>query len=422
MSAAPTNPPPQDGSAPGTGAALPSQRPPAPPPPPTREVSAAGAPGGAPGAAGTTAGGPKSETNRRHARHRLGDRPPARVALTNRQPVFVTLDDISAGGCCIVRKGQLELANGDTVLVDVWTQDIDTKLSIPARVCWCTHEDSTSRAGLRFVETNHRLQRQIESYVERFRRRAEDSRPQPWIPSQSGGSGGEPRLSPPPPAPAPPQPAPEFLLEFAPPSGPESSPRPRPGERGGSRSLRASQRRQLPAMPRPQPLSSVGLQRRMQAAHRQEVARIAEETGIHIHTLYGWLRALQLEGTVDPTRPRDPEAWSAADKVSVLLQAVGMSAAERSAFCSRHGIGEQQLARWRQAALQANEKPMLILRAEEELQRLQVRDQRDIRRLQREQRRIRTELRHLERSAAINAELLEVVRKLQILWEQGEGQ
>jgi Tfp pilus assembly protein PilZ len=334
--------------------------------------------------------------------------------------VFVTLDDISAGGCCIVRKGRLELANGDNVVIDVWSQDIEMKLSIPARVCWCSHQGASSRAGLRFVETNHRLLRQIEAYVERFHHRGEDSRPQAWIPSRSVSAGDEPQLPPPPQAPVPPQLAPEFLLEFAPPSVPESSRRSPSSPRRGRPSLRASQRRLLPAMPRPQRLRAVDLQRRMQPAHRHEVARIAEETGIHIHTLYGWLRTLRLEGEVNPERPLDPEAWSATDKVSTLLQVAALSAAERSTYCSRHGISLEQLERWRQAALQANEKPLLILRAEEELQRLQGRDQREIRRLQKEQRRLLKEQRHFKRSAAINAELLAVVRKLQILWEQGE--
>lgn len=417
MTAAPSNPSPQHGSGQAAGPAIPSQRPPAPPPPPAWVPSAASAPEEVPAAA-EHGPGPKTEASRRYARHRLGGDPPARIALANRQPVFVTLNDISAGGCCIVRKGRLELANGDNVLIDLWSQDIETKLSIPARVCWCTHQGASSRAGLRFVETNHRLLRQIESYVEHFHHRAEDSRPQPWIPNRTGSRGAPPQQ-----APAPPQPAPEFILEFAPQSAPESaSVRPRRGEHGGRRSIRASQRRQLPAMPRPQRLSAVDLQRRMQPAHRHEVARIAEETGIHIHTLYGWLRTLRLEGEVNPERPLDPEAWSATDKVSTLLQAAALSAAERSTYCSRHGISQEQLERWRQAALQANEKPLLILRAEQELQRLRGRDQREIRRLQKEQRRLLKEMRHFKRSAAINAELLAVVRKLQILWEQGEDQ
>jgi transposase-like protein len=178
--------------------------------------------------------------------------------------------------------------------------------------------------------------------------------------------------------------------------------------------VRSSERRELASMPRPGRLTSLDLQRRMRPAHRHEVARIAEETGIHIHTLYGWLRTLRLEGEINPEQPRDPEAWSATDKVSALLEVADLDPTERAAYCSRHGISEEQLAGWRQAALDANAKPLLILRAEEELQRLRVRDQREIRRMQKE-------LRRRERSAAISDELLQVVRKLQTLWEQAES-
>lgn len=364
------------------------QRPPAPPPPPAWTA----APGS--GALGQGPIEPEPATDastpRRHPRHSFNGDPPARIALANRQPVFVTLNDISSGGCCIVRKGQLELANGDSVLVDLWTDDISSKLSLHARVCWCSHQDTNSRAGLRFIETNHRMLRQLESYVQHFRRPVDDSRPLVKLPINKTE---EPQELPP----LPPQP--DVAI---------SAHRPQSADR-------AAEPSQLSSMPRPGQLSSLGLQSRMRPAHRLEVARIAEETGIHIQTLYSWLRSLQLEGDVSAERPHDPEAWSATDKVSALLKVTGMTSDERAAYCSRHGIEEEQLERWRQAALQANEKPLLILRAEEELQRLRLRDQSEIRRLQKQ-------LRRRERSAAISGELLQVVRKLQILWEQGEGQ
>lgn len=416
MTAPASHPSPRDGSGPerataaipapgaspagGGPAPLPTgQRPPAPPPPP---AWASAPPAAAP--VGPEQVGPErreatdTRAARRHARHRLGGDPPARIALANHQPVFVTLNDISSGGCCVVRKGRLELSSGDAVIVDLWTESMETKLSIHARVCWCSHQEASSRAGLRFVETNHRLLRQIEAYVQHVHRPVDASRPQARLTDQAQGAADEP----------PPNLASSSGATAS--SSATGSSRPRRGSRSGPRS---PERRELATMPRPGRLTSLDLQRRMRPAHRHEVARIAEETGIHIHTLYGWLRTLRLEGEIHSERPRDPEAWSATDKFSALLQVAGMGASERATWCSRHGIGEEHLQRWRQAALQANEKPLLILRAEEELQRLRVRDQREIRRLQKE-------LRRRERSAAIGDELLQVVRKLQILWEQGE--
>lgn len=349
-------------------------------------------------AASDPSGKADNPTGRRHTRQRLDVDPPARIALANHQPVFVTLSDISQGGCCIVRKGRLDLSNGDAVSVDLWTDDIEAKLSIHARVCWCSHEEATSRAGLRFVETNHRLLRQIEAYVQHFHQPRDESRPQARQPGQAVM----------PPAPPPPPPPPQQQRRIAP-----LPPSPERASRGAHGTALPGESRPLASMPRPARLTSFDLQRRMRPAHRQELARIAEETGIHIHTLYGWLRTLRLEGEINRERPGDPEAWSASDKVSTLLQVAGMDVSERVAYCSRLGLSEMQLQRWHEAALQANEKPLLILRAEAELQRQRVRDQREIRQLQKQ-------LRRRERDALISEELLQVVRKLQSLGEQDE--
>ncbi len=40
------------------------------------------------------------------------------------------------------------------------------------------------------------------------------------------------------------------------------------------------------------------VRRRMSPAHRQSVARISEELGIHVVTLYNWRKAWRLQGTV----------------------------------------------------------------------------------------------------------------------------
>ena len=371
----------------GTGPVQGGPKQPAPPPPPAWGIAAAVIEGKSESA--------NARVPRRHVRLYLGGAPPARITMATSQPVFVTLNDISPGGCCIVRKGRLELSTGDAVIVDVWADDIQNKLSLRAKVCWTKDQEDSTRVGLRFIETNHRLLRQIETYMQQVQQPVDESRPRPKVPDRAPIS-----------APEPVQPQPRRPRQAQAPG------RPRRANRSGTGS---PERRDLSSMPRPGPLTSLEVQRRMRPAHRHEVARIAEETGIHIQTLYGWLQTLRLEGEVSPKRPRDPEAWSATDKFSALLQVTGMSAAERSAYCNRHGLSEEQLQHWRQAALQANEKPLLILRAEEELQRLLVRDQRDIRRLQKE-------LRRRERSASIGEELLQVVRKLQTLWEQGDLQ
>ena len=65
------------------------------------------------------------------------------------------------------------------------------------------------------------------------------------------------------------------------------------------------------------------IRKRMSPPARQSVARISEETGIHICTLYAWRKGWRLEGEVVPASQKDPEGWSAADKFTVVLETAG---------------------------------------------------------------------------------------------------
>ncbi|WP_231594697.1 helix-turn-helix domain-containing protein [Synechococcus sp. CBW1107] len=56
----------------------------------------------------------------------------------------------------------------------------------------------------------------------------------------------------------------------------------------------------------------------MSPPQRQSVARISEEMGIHVITLYKWRKAWRLQGEVVPASEREPEGWSAADKFTVV--------------------------------------------------------------------------------------------------------
>jgi|AACY02.16.fsa_nt_gi Transposase and inactivated derivatives len=59
------------------------------------------------------------------------------------------------------------------------------------------------------------------------------------------------------------------------------------------------------------------VRRRMSPPHKQSVAQISDELGIHIVTLYNWRKAWRLQGEVVPASEKDPDGWSAADKFEV---------------------------------------------------------------------------------------------------------
>ena len=105
------------------------------------------------------------------------------------------------------------------------------------------------------------------------------------------------------------------------------------------------------------------------------MARISEELGIHVVTLYNWRKAWRLQGEVVPASEKEPEGWNAADKFTVVLESAGLNATELSAYCRERGLFPEQVERWRQASQDANEKPVLTFTERKDLVRRHQQDQ-----------------------------------------------
>jgi len=156
------------------------------------------------------------------------------------------------------------------------------------------------------------------------------------------------------------------------------------------------------------------VRRRMSPPHRQSVAQISAELGIHVVTLYNWRKSWRLQGEVVPASEKDPEGWGSTDKFTVVLETAGLNATELSAYCRERGLFPEQVERWRQASQDANEKPVLTLKEQKELERLRAQDQREIKRL-------KQELRRKEKALAEAAALLIASEKIQAFWgEDGD--
>ena len=156
------------------------------------------------------------------------------------------------------------------------------------------------------------------------------------------------------------------------------------------------------------------VRRRMSPPQRQSVAQISAELGIHVVTLYNWIKAWRMQGEVVPASEKDPDGWSATDKFTVVLETAGLNATELSAYCRERGLYPEQVERWRQASQDANEKPVLTLKEQKELERLRAQDQKEIKRL-------KQELRRKEKALAEAAALLIASKKIQAFWgEDGD--
>ena len=115
---------------------------------------------------------------------------------------------------------------------------------------------------------------------------------------------------------------------------------------------------------------------------------------------------LATAGEVVPASEKEPEGWSAADKFTVVLETAGLNATELSAYCRQKGLYPEQVDRWRQASQDANEKPVLTMKEQKELEKLRAQDQREIKQL-------KQELRRKEKALAEAATLLMLRKK----WE-----
>jgi transposase len=79
---------------------------------------------------------------------------------------------------------------------------------------------------------------------------------------------------------------------------------------------------------------------------RQSVTQMSAKLGIHVVTLYNWRKVWRLQGVVGPASEQGPE---------------GLSAAELSTYCREQGLFLEGVERWRQAAQDDDEKPVLTL-------------------------------------------------------------
>ena len=155
------------------------------------------------------------------------------------------------------------------------------------------------------------------------------------------------------------------------------------------------------------------IRERMSPPNRESVAEIARSTGIAAPTLYSWRHRWKLEGQLVPASSKAPEQWSAADKLAAVIQTAGLSGTELGAFCRERGLYPKQVARWRQAAEDANGPSAPSMADQRELQR---KNQELIRR----NRQLERELEKKEKALTEAATLLMLSKKFNQIFQPDE--
>ena len=152
---------------------------------------------------------------------------------------------------------------------------------------------------------------------------------------------------------------------------------------------------------------------RMSPPNRESVAEIARDTGITAQTIYNWRSQWQKQGLLVPASPKPPEQWSAADKLAAVIQAAGLSGTQLGSFCRERGLYPKQVARWRQAAEDANGPSAPSMADQRELQR---KNQELIRR----NRQLERELQKKEKALTEAATLLMLSKKFNQIFQPDE--
>lgn len=141
------------------------------------------------------------------------------------------------------------------------------------------------------------------------------------------------------------------------------------------------------------------------------VPELAKETGIPKDTLYCWRSQAQKAAGMVPASGNGPSKhWSSEEKFTVVVETVALNEAELGAYCRQRGIYVEQVSRWREACVKAND----------ELSKVSgVKRTADVEQTKRIKH-LEGELKRKEKALAEAAALLVLQKKVRALWREDE--
>ncbi len=150
---------------------------------------------------------------------------------------------------------------------------------------------------------------------------------------------------------------------------------------------------------------------KMAGPDRKSIPEISREEGISEPTLYAWRNQARREGRLMPDADDSPEGWSSRDKFNAVLETAALNEQSLAEYCRRKGLYPEQIARWKEACVQANdwdrtENATLARQRREDRQRLQQQEK---------------ELRRKDKALAEAAALLVLPKKLRAIWGEEDA-
>jgi transposase len=148
---------------------------------------------------------------------------------------------------------------------------------------------------------------------------------------------------------------------------------------------------------------------RMLGPQARSAISLSGETGVSQTSLSKWLREAKVRPMADEQKPpkkeKRPEDWTAAEKLSAVMEASRLSDAELGEFLRRKGLHEAQLTQWRQSALEALGGAAKSSRASSESRRV---------------RELEKDVLRKDKALAEAAALLVLQKKVRAIWGDGD--
>lgn len=134
---------------------------------------------------------------------------------------------------------------------------------------------------------------------------------------------------------------------------------------------------------------------------------LSRQEGISEATLYTWRGGARARGRLAPDAGERPAGWTSRDKFAAVVETASLNAEALAAYCRERGLYPEQIAVWRAACEQANDRAR---ESAAEQARLSRSDRKRVRELERE-------LARKEKALAETAALLTLRKKAAAIWE-----
>lgn len=154
------------------------------------------------------------------------------------------------------------------------------------------------------------------------------------------------------------------------------------------------------------------LLKRMLPPENCSLTQLSNETGISKSTLSSWKTKAQATSIESLKKQRTGKDISAREKFIIVMETYTMTEIKLSEYCRRKGIYVEQLRKWREICISANESEP------QSTKELQIKIQEE----QKKTKALEKELNRKDKALAETAALLVLRKKLEAIWGGQEGE